>query len=65
MPVLLVISKFDEDPIKSEQASLGTLFSHYKYEKYFRCSRAPKSIRYGLIWPKSEHVQDFMPVLIT
>ena len=29
MPVL-VTSKFDEDPIKSEQASMETPFSHYK-----------------------------------
>ena len=29
MPVL-VTSKFDEDPIKNEQASLETPFSHYK-----------------------------------
>ena len=29
MPVL-VTSKFDEDPIKNEQANLETPFSHYK-----------------------------------
>ena len=29
MPVL-VTSKFDEDPIKNERASLATPFSHYK-----------------------------------
>ena len=29
MPVL-VISKFDEDPMKNERASLETPFSHYK-----------------------------------
>ena len=27
---VLVTSKFDEDPIKNERASLETLFSHYK-----------------------------------
>ena len=27
---VLVTSKFDEDPIKNEQASLKTPFSHYK-----------------------------------
>ena len=27
---VLVTSKFDEDPIKNEQASLETPFSHYK-----------------------------------
>ena len=30
MPIL-VTSKFDEDPIKNECASLKTPFSHYKY----------------------------------
>ena len=30
MPVL-VTSKFDEDPVKNERASLETPFSHYKY----------------------------------
>ena len=34
MPVL-VIRKFDEDPIKNERASLETPFSHYKYTANF------------------------------
>ena len=65
MPVL-VTSKFDEDPIKNEQASLETPFSHYEYMgSFFRCSRAPNSIGSGLIWLKFKLVQDFMPVLLT
>ena len=32
---VLVTSKFDEDPIKNEQASLETPYSHYKsYGKF-------------------------------
>ena len=31
---VLVTSKFDEDPIKNERASLETPFSHYKSEKF-------------------------------
>ena len=34
MPVL-VISKFDEDPLKNESASLETPFSHYKSREMF------------------------------
>ena len=63
MPVL-VTSKSDEDPIKNEQASLETQFSHYKYGKFFRRSRAPNSVGSGPIWPKFELVRDFMPVLV-
>ena len=47
MPVL-VISKFDEDPIKNERA----------------VSRAPNSEGSGPIWPKFELIRDFMPVLV-
>ena len=54
MPVL-VTSKFDEDPIKYEQASLDTPFSHY----------TPNSVGSGPIWQKFELVRDFMPVLVT
>ena len=61
MPVL-VTSKFDKDPIKNEQASLETPFSHYVYGKFFRRSRAPNSV--GLIWPKFKFIQDFMPALV-
>ena len=42
MPVL-VTSKFHEDPIKIEHASLETPFSHYKIVEIFRRSRAPDS----------------------
>ena len=31
----LVTSKFDEDPIKNERASLETPFSHYKFMRDF------------------------------
>ena len=31
---VLVTSKFDEDPIKNERASLETPFSHYVYGKF-------------------------------
>ena len=65
MPVLIT-SKFDEDPIKNERASLGTPFSHYKLMGNFsKGSRAPNSVGNGPNWPKSEHVWDFMSVLIT
>ena len=42
MPVL-VTSKFDEDPIKNERASLQTQFFHYESKGIFRRSRAPNS----------------------
>ena len=61
MPVL-VTSKFDEDPIKNERA---TIFPLYVYGKFFRRSRAPNSVGSGPIWPKFELIRDFMPVLIT
>ena len=64
MPVLAT-SKFDEDPIKNERASLETPFSHCKYGKFFRHSRAPNSIVSGPIWPKFELIQDLMHVLVT
>ena len=65
MPVL-VTSKFDEDPIRKEQASLETPFSHYmSYGKFFRCSRAANSIVTGPIWPKFELIWNFMHILVT
>ena len=58
MPVL-VTSKFNEDPIKNEQASLEAPFSHYKsIGNFFRRSRAPNSIGSCLIWTKFELTQD-------
>ena len=42
MPVL-VTSKFQEDPIKIERASLATPLSLYKIMEIFRRSRAPDS----------------------
>ena len=65
MPVL-VSSKFDEDQIRNERASLQTLFSHYKsIGLFFRRARAPNSEWSGPICPKFELVRDFMHVLIT
>ena len=65
MPVL-VISKFDEDMIKNERASLETPFFHYKsMGNFFKRSRALNSVGSGPIWPKLEFIRDFMPVLVT
>ena len=57
---VLVTSKFDEDPIKNERASLETPFSHYKF-----MGRAANSIVSGPIWPKVKLLRDFMHILIT
>ena len=65
MPVL-VTSNFDDDSIKTEQASMETPFSHYKsMGKFFRRSRAANSVVSSPIWPKFKLVRDFMHVLIT
>ena len=65
MPVL-VTSKFDEDWIKNEWASLVTPFFHYKsVGNFLRCSKAPNSVRSGLIWPKFKLFRDFMPIFVT
>ena len=64
MPVL-VASNFDEDSIKNERASMETPFSHYKYGKFFRRSRAANLVVSSPIWPKFELVWDFMHVLVT
>ena len=65
MPVL-VTSKFDEDPIKNERASLETPFSHYKSMGNFSDAQGePNSVGSGPIWPKFKLVRDFMPVLFT
>ena len=64
MPVL-VIRKFDEDPIKNERASLETPFSHFKSGKLFRRSRAANSIVRGPIWLKFQLIRDFIRVLVT
>ena len=67
MPVLF-ISKFDEDPIKNEQASLEALFSHYKSGIcvffFFLRSRAPNSVGSDPISRKFELLRDSMPVLV-
>ena len=58
MPVL-VTSKFDEDPIKNESATLKTPVSHYKsiFMCFFRHYRTPYSKRGGPIWPKLKFVE--------
>ena len=58
MPVL-VTSNFDDDSIKNEWASMETPFSHYKYGKDFRCSRAANSVVIGPIWSKFRTCQRF------
>ena len=55
MPVLIT-SKFDEDPIKTERASLETPFSHYKPMGILRHPRAPNCKGSGPIWSKFELV---------
>ena len=64
MPVL-VTSKFGEDLIKNEQASLETPFSHYKSVGNFQTLKARNFVESGPIWPKFEVVREFMHVLIT
>ena len=65
MPVL-VISNFDDDSIKNEEASMATPFSHYKpMGDFFRRSRAANSVVSGPIWPKFKLIRDFMHVLVT
>ena len=62
---VLVTSKFDEDPIKNEQASLETPFSHYKSMRNFKTLKAANSIVNGPIWLKDKLFRDFMHVLVT
>ena len=64
MPVL-VTSKFDDDSIKNERASMETPFSHYKSIGNFLDARAANSVVSGPIWPKFELVRDFTHVLVT
>ena len=44
---------------------METPFSHYKYGKFFKRSRAADSVVSGSVWPKFELVRDFMHVLVT
>ena len=65
MPVLIT-SKFDDDSIKNERASMETPFSHYKsMGNFFRRSRAANSVVSGPIWPKFKLVRDFTHVPVT
>ena len=61
---VLVTSKFDEDPIKNDQASLRHHFPISLWNN-FRRSRAANSIVSGPIWPKVKLLRDFMHVLVT
>ena len=51
MPVL-VTSKCDKDPIKSESASLETPFSHKSMGNFLDAQEHLYSERSGPIWPK-------------
>ena len=62
---VLITSKFDEDPIKTERASLETHFSIISLWEIFRRSRAANSIVSGPIWPKVKLFWDFKHVLVT
>ena len=65
MPVL-VTSKFDEDPIKTERASLETSFSHYmSMGNYSDAQGQLNSIVSGPIWPKFKLIRILMHVLVT
>ena len=61
---LLVISKFDEDPIKTEGSINRTTFSNDKSGKMFRHSRASKSKVNIPIWSKFELRRECMPILV-
>ena len=68
MPVL-VTSKFDDDSIENERASMGKAFSHYKPTDFFFFSDAQvqlaNSVVSSPIWPKFELVQNVMHVILT
>ena len=60
--LVLIIFKFDEDPIKNKVATVWTTFSPlYVYGR----QKAGSSHKNNLICPKIKLVQDFMAVLIT
>ena len=56
MPVL-VICKFEEDPIKTEDTIVSTIF--------FQHSRAGNSKVNIQMWPEFELIQDFIAPLVT
>ena len=61
----LVISKFEEDPIKHEGTVPGTTFAPlYVYRNFFRHSRVSNSKLNIPILPKFELHRDFMHTLI-
>ena len=57
--VILVISKYEEDPIKIEGARVATT----QNIDFFKHSRADNSAVGGRIWPKFELIRDVMDVL--
>ena len=62
---VLATCKFDNDPIKNEDAIVSTTFSPLQvYGKIFRHSRASNSEANMSILPHIELVRDFMPVLV-
>ena len=63
MPVL-VTSKFNEVPIKNDQASLETPFPIISLWEIFQTLKAVNSIVSGPIWPKFELIRDLMHVLV-
>ena len=58
---VLVICKYEEDPIKNEGARVLTRL----YDVFFRRSRATNSEVSGGILPKFELIQAFIAVLVT
>ena len=63
--VIFVTCKNEEDSIKNEGSRVLTIFSHYKFGKFFKCSRAANSEVRGGIPPKFELIQTFIVVLVT
>ena len=63
MPVL-VTSKFDKDPIKTDVLAWTHNFPIISLWELFRHSRASNSKGNVQIWPKFKLLRDFMPVLL-
>ena len=63
---VLIICKYEKDPIKNSRENVMTLFFPLSvYGNFFRRSRAANSVVGGPIWPKFELIQDIMHVLIS
>ena len=63
MPVL-VTCKFDNNPIKNENAKVTTTFHQKPIGKFFD-AEGEVTLKQSLIWPKIELVRDLMPVQVT